>query len=330
MKKIYFDYQLIIDNVENREGKIDLIKEFKNYLVVYSPAYIEEIARGNIENKLPRDVDEYFSFISSLTNNNELIYGNSSKYDVIENMFNNSIGILLVNEHPETCYSRVTEYIHKNIISEEGQNNLFKRSSEKYSNMTEPEIRKEKARVNNQNLFKVIYSENTLIRLAQKIVNTLFLTKSQNDLIKNGFNINKLENNLFLQLIEKEYQKYIQLTPYYVNHFVDLLKKKDIFLRIKKDFSLVENFIQNIMAILSEEGVYFEDNKDKNGNYKRLISSIHDTTHCIYASFTDYFVTRDRRLYKKADFVYQFLNIPTKIIYVDEEREWLKLFEAED
>ena len=85
MKKIYFDYQLIIDNVENREGKIDLIKEFKNYLVVYSPAYIEEIARGNIENKLPRDVDEYFSFISSLTNNNELIYGNSSKYDVIEN-----------------------------------------------------------------------------------------------------------------------------------------------------------------------------------------------------------------------------------------------------
>lgn len=29
MKKIYFDYQLIIDNVENREGKIDLIKEFK-------------------------------------------------------------------------------------------------------------------------------------------------------------------------------------------------------------------------------------------------------------------------------------------------------------
>ena len=131
-------------------------------------------------------------------------------------------------------------------------------------------------------------------------------------------------------MIEKEYQKYIQLTPYYVNHFVDLLKKKDIFLRIKKDFSLVENFIQNIMAILSEEGVYFEDNKDKNGNYKRLISSIHDTTHCIYASFTDYFVTRDRRLYKKADFVYQFLNIPTKIIYVDEEREWLKLFEAED
>ena len=78
---------------------------------------------------------------------------------LLRTMFNNSIGILLVNEHPETCYSRVTEYIHKNIISEEGQNNLFNRSSEKYSNMTEPEIRKEKARVNNQNLFKVIYSE---------------------------------------------------------------------------------------------------------------------------------------------------------------------------
>lgn len=324
MEKIYFDYQLIIDNVEKRENMVNLINQFDNYLPVYSPAHIEEIARGSVEGKLKKDISKYFKFISDLTNDNELIYGYSHTYDVIDNVFNSSKGILLVNEKPVSCYKRVIKYLHKNELSEVGQLSLFDRSSDKYLNMSNNEIRKEKARVNNQGLDEVFRSDEVLTRLSIKIVDTLFLNKAQENLIKKFGNVNLISNDLFLYLMITEVRKFFQVKGLYIEHFFVLLKSKNLFEKIKSDFSLVENFIQNIMAILSEEGFYFEDNKDKHGNYKRLISRIHDTTHCIYASFSDYFVTRDRRLYKKVEFIYKFLNVPTKVIYADNDNEWVE------
>ena len=34
MEKIYFDYQLIIDNVEKRENMVNLINQFDNYYIL--------------------------------------------------------------------------------------------------------------------------------------------------------------------------------------------------------------------------------------------------------------------------------------------------------
>lgn len=54
---------------------------------------------------------------------------------------------------------------------------------------------------------------------------------------------------------------------------------------------------------------YNRDKKDST-----VISGIYDTTHSIYGTYCDYFVSSDDRLRKRISAIYYYLGVPTKVI----------------
>lgn len=62
---------------------------------------------------------------------------------------------------------------------------------------------------------------------------------------------------------------------------------------------------------------------------KKATSNLHDTTHCIYAAYSDFFITRDRKFKYKVEAIYNYLNIKTQVIFVDDmdnEDNWVNKF----
>ena len=108
MQRIYFDYQLIIDNVDERDYGFDLFKiDSKRFEFAYSPAHIEEIANGDINKRLKYPKEEYLSFLSKLTQNKEIIYGDPNTYESISLLFKKDYSLMIVSEHPKDCFERV-------------------------------------------------------------------------------------------------------------------------------------------------------------------------------------------------------------------------------
>lgn len=320
MKRIYLDYQLIIDNVDGRDYGFDLLKiDQEKFEIVYSPAHIEEIANGNLNKKLKGNLDNYLSFLSNITSNKEIIYGYANTYSVITNFFNKSCGLLIVNEEPEYCYDRVIKYIHKNEISKQGQSEVFSRSNSLFEGLKGKALSKKKTQINHSDILSFLNLDSSKRKLLEKVVDTFIVSVAQDYLISNGIPINNIGNNDFFYIINPIVYEFSKFRPIFDEFFYKIISGSKIYSEIRKNFPWVENFVDNVMKILLEEGFYSEDSE-------KVVSNIHDTTHCIYASYCDYFITRDKRLYKKVEVIYQFLGIPTKVIYADHDNYWTKEF----
>lgn len=77
---------------------------------------------------------------------------------------------------------------------------------------------------------------------------------------------------------------------------------------LKEKYKLLEFTIEHLHDLLSRCGY----NRDK--EEKKLISGIHDVQHSIYATYCDYFVSEDRAFSKRANAIYNFLGIKTKVV----------------
>lgn len=75
----------------------------------------------------------------------------------------------------------------------------------------------------------------------------------------------------------------------------------------KNDFQHNEKTIEILFNFLEVIGFY-EDKPDK------FRSNVHDNTHIIYASQANYFVTGDTRTKAKAEAIYSFMGIETKVL----------------
>lgn len=80
---------------------------------------------------------------------------------------------------------------------------------------------------------------------------------------------------------------------------------------IRSYFPILEIVIEKLMEYLETQR-YFPDRSD---NY---IASLHDTSHAIYAAYTDIFVTNDHKLARKIKAVYEWLGVKTKVMTRDE------------
>lgn len=60
---------------------------------------------------------------------------------------------------------------------------------------------------------------------------------------------------------------------------------------------------------------YYPDKKIRND--RKFIPFINDQQHVGHAIYSDFFVTRDKRLMKKTEAVYEHLKIRTKIIFME-------------
>lgn len=88
--------------------------------------------------------------------------------------------------------------------------------------------------------------------------------------------------------------------------------EKDCFKKENIDFDTLECIIEFMSNLLSRCGFY----RDKNP--KKTASGIHDVSHLIYATYCEYLVSFDCRFRKRAEAIYYFLGIDTRVLSFEE------------
>lgn len=310
MKKIYLDYQFIIDEVDNRKDwKLSNI-ERENYCIVYSPAHIEEIVRGEQCKKLKKEIFHYIKFLSDITQNKQLIRTDADTAKILDKPFGDD-GIYLVEEDPIFCYKRVFEFLEKNIISEEGQQQVFDRGHEKFKKLTPKNKQKKVETIQKLDIQDILQDEAVFNNFLNKVYETYLFDKAMSRCNKK-FRLNKLDNDLYRYVIWLAYQNITQEEKENIRkHIEKILYSRDkVFERISSQHSLVENIIDNLMKTILEYGFYLEPKQ-------KAVSNLHDTTHCIYAAYSDFFITRDKKLKYKVEAIYKYLGVKTQVIFVD-------------
>jgi hypothetical protein len=80
---------------------------------------------------------------------------------------------------------------------------------------------------------------------------------------------------------------------------------------ISKSHAVLEHVFEILMN-------YLEEVRFRPEEVKKSRSRMHDVTHAIYATKADIFVTGDDRFYHKIKVAYHYLNVPTKILSLEE------------
>lgn len=88
---------------------------------------------------------------------------------------------------------------------------------------------------------------------------------------------------------------------------------------LRNYFPLHEALVEKIFEFLEKIRFYSEKSKD-------YISSLHDVTHAIYASYCDIFVTNDKRLKKKTEVIFTWLGVDTCVLNKKELKDFLIYF----
>lgn len=83
-------------------------------------------------------------------------------------------------------------------------------------------------------------------------------------------------------------------------------------------FSYAKNYFPIHQAMIEKLLEFLEVRRFFPDNQNQFLSSLHDTTHAIYAAYCDVFVTNDRKLRKKMSAAYQWLGVKTILLNADE------------
>jgi hypothetical protein len=148
MKNIYLDYNIVVALMDQRDPKLnDFIAAIdrSKYLLVYSPAHIEEIAVARMRLEYSTEgTTAKLNFLSNLTGNMELLpVGGPGAHRLGPD------GILLREEHPTECYRRViagyagndvAEAIEENVLREATENNIFDNDPNEMNNVQFEEV----------------------------------------------------------------------------------------------------------------------------------------------------------------------------------------------
>jgi len=102
-KRVYFDYNVFVNYINLKEVKHEIEKKQDEFIYVYSPAFLEEVA--NIKGDKNR-IKTYISQMSNLYSNKILIPTDYA-------------GIQLMEEHPQQCYNRVIRHYSWTEIANE-------------------------------------------------------------------------------------------------------------------------------------------------------------------------------------------------------------------
>ena len=95
-------------------------------------------------------------------------------------------------------------------------------------------------------------------------------------------------------------------------------KLKEYFDDIMKNTSIFNSPINSLFSFLDYIGYFSEKNT------KRFKSSFYDCLHVEYAKGTKYFITKDKKLAKRAEAIYNFLNIRTGVYFLNNNKLELK------
>lgn len=159
-KKLYLDFNVLIYLKDSEDinliNSIQNLKE-KDYLIVFSPAHIEEVAVSEKRYNQPREkTDKDLDFISNFTKNNSL-------RPVTRN------NCILFNESPHECYQRVIKDYSKNDLAELIEKNVLE---DAHTNpISEPR------EMNNKKPEDLLQDIKTKKYILQKLVNNQIIEK---------------------------------------------------------------------------------------------------------------------------------------------------------
>lgn len=108
MKKLYLDFNIINYLKDNSLDKVEeIICNFSDYTIVFSPAHIEEIVVSEKRDNQPKEIiDKELNFLYQLSKTNAL--RPISREECV-----------MYNETPFDCYDRVIKYYNRNDLAED-------------------------------------------------------------------------------------------------------------------------------------------------------------------------------------------------------------------
>ncbi len=277
MNRIYFDTNIFEDIVKK---VIDIstneLNSFTNVAYYISTAHVEEYFIA-IKNDSENKYTQY--------NHNRKVLMSSLNLKGILNPSNTRI-----KNKPEKfddCLSRVKQFDTTDIIVQNGRK-IRQEQSDFFKNLlsSNPDVQ------NNSNLdFKEIWDKDEVKRVLAEFPDYV-------------------EANNATLFYELQYvygtHNALKLAP--LKKIASFEIKKDCFEEISNQYSLMEIIFEFLHSALNKCG-YNRDKKDST-----VISGIYDTTHSIYGTYCDYFVSSDDRLRKRISAIYYYLGVPTKVI----------------
>ena len=272
--------------------------------VIYSPANIEEICdsfcKNGDKNISLQEKNDFLEMVENVTCCKEINpYVNG--YDVIHKFCGNK-GPSVVNEKPSSCFKRAFDNIKSNSFAERSQNH-----STDISKGVSEHIKSEAEHLN----FKEFTDKNPSILnyfrnlLAEKLIHKDAIYF----IINSGMKIQPWNEKIQKIVVDKINEIACFKGDLYLNASDSLIENKDI---LSRGWDVCEAAIDSLMLIMIESGFSSE---------KVAKSSLHDVSHTIYGAYSDYFISRDPRLIRKAKSVYDFFGIKTKVLNGDNP-EW--------
>ncbi|MBQ9433036.1 MAG: hypothetical protein IJU26_02355 [Synergistaceae bacterium] len=277
--KIYLDHNVYINCQKCRRLR-DFVStrcDSECIQVLYSPAHIEEVYRVDALPNSPHKA------------------GTAELLKIIDEITHSTEilpsdkGLVIMHEKTSTVYRRV-KTLDTTAIVEQDSKARFQTDSEHYTKMREEDRR-------NQFISNIAPAE---------IWDYLAVKDRVDNFNEHSIEIVRAQNHSLRMLASMLISGTDRRLP------EDLYLKKGIYnTRLKHSHKELEYTIEILMGILNLCG-YHAEKKEENA-----LSSIHDTTHCIYATAADYFISMDKRFSRKCEAVYSFLGVDTQVQFCD-------------
>ncbi|HGK4312560.1 hypothetical protein [Klebsiella pneumoniae] len=308
MKKIYLDYNIFLDILERETSDFSSILKNKEFTFVYSPAHIEEVARGIQSGRVDMDKSlKNLSGIGELTNNTELFPYYNDGSNVLEAPFGKK-GIIVIRERPLDCFTRVYDNIASNAHAEKSQKEVLNDGHNKFKLTSSKEKETLLDSINKKNPIDILTLSKNKNRLIHGFISLQSKADASQELISNGLSLHPYDENIN-RLVERVAQYKIETTNGYYNFLANelLSDPSKCFYKMKGVFSFIENMIDIVMRELMRHGYKLEP-------LRKTESSLHDHTHAIYATACDYFISKDRRFIEKTKATYSYLGVKTIVV----------------
>lgn len=288
MLTVYFDYQ-IFDNLSKDKNTLQILKlGRKNFKYICSTAHLEEVHKAVMNSN---NEDNFQKAL--LTLKNIILF---TEYGVLNPIDNNNNNIKM--ESKSNCLKRIIDYPTDLKSSIPAIKATYKAPhfSHEYNLLIEKERRE-----SNKNIQKKL-AEN--IWKECDIIKEINNTKITPDIIHSVY-----------QDLYHDYKKNPLLMHIAFKRFLENSKQKiypNCYKDITNSYGKKEYVIEQLYRILSNCGYA----REKRPNL--ILSGEYDVTHMIYGTYCNYFVTLDKKLYKKCLAIYYYLGVPTKVIDIEE------------
>lgn len=285
MESYYFDYN-IYQKLFKEDIKID-DDFFVNNNIFLSVAHIEEYYKA-----CKNDVDNLNK--DSLENLKNLMIEISKKGIILNPAINSRINAK--NETFDECYYIIQKYDTRDIVENDG----------KIINELENFIVKNLIEEDNMAKFNSTLDKKEIWKRPEVLEGILEFDKFYKKYILSSF----IDLSSIYGM--NGARKAISDLPQ------DFKLCKDCFKNVTPSFHLLECVVEYLHKVLSRCG--FHRDKD----VRKTISGIHDTSHSIYATYCNYFVSLDANFRKRVEALYYYLGFEIDVLSLDDLIERIK------